>query len=355
MTVRRFFVKVHLYTGLATAAFLLVIGLTGTILSFEPDYDRWVNPALWRVPRRPRLPEQTLVDTVQRELRDAEGPARVATIALSGGNVAQVFTLTNGERVFVDPSTGRVLGERRGPTRLESFLLDVRVLHTGLVGGERGRLVVDVVTATFVLVIVPLGIYLWWKRKRATVGWRESWKRVTWDLHNILGLYAGLFLLILAVTGIFLGYERPLYWLVRAAPVAEEPPPRSTVPDTTHARPGGFRPPLDSLLVTADRALSGAATYEVRLPSRPRSVVQVLKHGPGAGHSTVYLDQYSGRVLRVDDFSRAPRAYRAHVTDQAIHMGAAFGFPTRLVAALSGLALTSLVLTGVIVWWRKVV
>jgi uncharacterized iron-regulated membrane protein len=82
----------------------------------------------------------------------------------------------------------------------------------------------------------------------------------------------------------------------------------------------------------------------------------VLKRGPGGpGHSTIYLDQYSGRVLRVDDFSRAPHAYRAHVTDQAIHLGIVFGFPTRIVAALSGLALVTLVVTGVIMWWRKVV
>jgi uncharacterized iron-regulated membrane protein len=48
MTVRRLLLATHLYVGLAAALFLFIAALTGSVLAFEPDYDRWLHPALWR-------------------------------------------------------------------------------------------------------------------------------------------------------------------------------------------------------------------------------------------------------------------------------------------------------------------
>jgi len=357
VTLRRLLLKVHLYAGLATGTFLIVVAFTGSILAFAPDYDRWLNPSLWNITARHTVvSEQTLIEGLQRRFAGGDPATQIAEIALSGPNTAQVVTLANGVRVFVDPYAGTVLGTRRGPTRLESFLLFVRVLHSGLLAGEWGRLTIDAVTAVVALIIIPLGIALWWNQKRATVSWSSSWKRINWDLHSATGIYAGGFLLVLAVSGLFLGSEAPLYLLTRSSPQPVATIPRSTIPDGTRLQEGMSRPPLDSMLRAADRALPGAPTFRILLPPRPRSSLQVFKLGPaGVGHSTVYLDQYTGAVIRVDDFSHAPRAYQAHMIDQAIHMGAVFGLPVRILVALSGLTLVLLAISGTLIWWRRAV
>ena len=36
---RRFFFTLHLYAGLTAAAFILIFGLTGSIMAFEPEID----------------------------------------------------------------------------------------------------------------------------------------------------------------------------------------------------------------------------------------------------------------------------------------------------------------------------
>ncbi|HEY5062629.1 MAG TPA: PepSY-associated TM helix domain-containing protein, partial [Gemmatimonadaceae bacterium] len=321
MTIRRFFVKVHQYTGLTAAVFLVVIGLSGSLLAFEADYDRWLNPALWRVnSAQPRMSEQALVDFVQHQFGDSVTGARVAQIDMPQDDLAQVFELTSGLRVYVDPYSGRVTGARRGRTELERFLLNVRIVHTRLFAGERGRWTVDVVSVLVVLLLVPIGVYLWWNKRRATVAWRASWKRINWDLHSAVGIYAAAFVIVLAGSGVFMGYEAPLYWLIRSAPEESPRLPRSSLPTNSDRAPIA-RANLDSLLARADAALPRARTVQVVLPLRPRSVFQVFRRGGSSGTSSVALDQYSGRVLLVDDFARASRALRARTIDQAVHLG----------------------------------
>ncbi len=97
---RKLLLKIHLYAGLVAAAFLIVLGVTGSILAFENYYDQWLHPTLWSVaPQSRRLSEQQLVDTVQRRF----APVLVATVGLGGGGAAQVFTLTDNVVVFVNP------------------------------------------------------------------------------------------------------------------------------------------------------------------------------------------------------------------------------------------------------------
>jgi uncharacterized iron-regulated membrane protein len=359
VSTRHLWVKVHQYTGLGTAVFLVVIGLTGAILAFESDYDRWLNPSLWRVDpsasrgQRPHVTsphgEQALVALVEQQF-GAAGSNRVAKIDLGSANAAQVFEMANGLRVYVDPYSGRVTGTRNGPTALENFLWDVRVLHTRLFAGERGRLVVDAVSGLVVVLLVPVGLYLWWHKRRATVAWSTSWKRINWDVHSAVGIYAASVFLILAASGVFLGYEAPLYWLTRSIPQESPRLPRSTIPaDSSHS----VHADLDSVLAAADSALPHARTYQILLPQGPRSLIQVLKRSVTIGRNTVAFDQYSGRLLLVDAFSRDPRALRAHVIDQGVHMGTIGGLATKLLATLAGLALVVSVTTGTLIWWRR--
>lgn len=356
MTVRRVWVRVHQYTGLAAALFLVVIGLSGSVLAFEPDYDRWFNPALWHVSGAEasatrRLSEQALADTVQSRFGDSTAGVRIAQIDIAAdARIVQVFEMTNGRRVYLDPFTARVTGSRRGRTALERFLFDVRLLHTRLFVGEHGRQAVDVISTLLVVLIVPIGFYLWLNKRRAKVAWRASWRRANWDLHSVVGIYAAAFLLTLGATGVFIGYEPALYWLTRSAP---EPGPRlpHSVVRTADDSNKNALVTLDHVLAAADSALPRATMFAIILPMRAQSVFQVLKR-QGPGRSMVAVDRYSGRVLLVDDYAKAPAALRAHTIDQSVHLGTIGGMGSAVAAALSGLALVLIVLTGTLIWWR---
>jgi uncharacterized iron-regulated membrane protein len=88
---------------------------------------------------------------------------------------------------------------------------------------------------------------------------------------------------------------------------------------------------------------------------RRRSPLQVRLRGAEAGTSTVYLDRYNGHVLRIDDFSKLPIAYRFHAINQAIHLGTILGLPGKIIASLSSLLLAVSVVTGFMIWWQRVI
>ncbi len=58
--IRRYCVLVHHWAGLAMAMFLIVVGLTGSVLAFRVELDSWLNLKLLTVaprnaPCSPRL------------------------------------------------------------------------------------------------------------------------------------------------------------------------------------------------------------------------------------------------------------------------------------------------------------
>ena len=44
MTVRIILLKIHLWLGLTAALFLVILGLTGSVMAFEEDIIHWTHP-----------------------------------------------------------------------------------------------------------------------------------------------------------------------------------------------------------------------------------------------------------------------------------------------------------------------
>jgi uncharacterized iron-regulated membrane protein len=349
--IRKIFLNVHLVLGLLAAVVLIIVGLTGSILAFDGYYDRWLNPSLWRAtPQAHRISEASLQSTVQRRYASVA----IERIDMADSNSAHVFTLADGTRVFVDPYTGAVLGTR-GDAEAGSFLKTVRKLHTRLGSGYMGRLVVDIATIQ-VVPLIATGLCLWWKKKRLTVACRQSFPRINWDLHNAVGAYASLFLLLLSVSGFFIAFEGALFWVTRSTPQPASRPVHSRrpfgavtagVPDIT----------VDEALAAADRVFPELPTARIRLPGGPLSTYVIEKYTPqwiaGSARSAVFIDRYSGEVLRVDNARLDTFGYRAYRINLAIHTGEILGLPSRIVLAISSLLLPLLAITGILMWLKR--
>ena len=58
---RSFWVWLHRWTGLATAVFLIVVELTGSLLAFLPELNHWLTPEIYPGPHGQELDLATLV------------------------------------------------------------------------------------------------------------------------------------------------------------------------------------------------------------------------------------------------------------------------------------------------------
>jgi uncharacterized iron-regulated membrane protein len=357
---RKLLLKVHLYIGLVAASFLFILSLSGAVLTFDQDYDRWLHPSLWYVsPHGQRMSRQSLVDRVELQFK----PARVTNFITSRDDRAYVFVMSDRSLVFVDQYIGAILGRRIHPTKIDSFVSWVHSLHTHLVhlsvgATDVGEWLVDIATIEM-MVLIPTGLSLWWRRKKLSVSWKTSRIRSNRDMHSVLGIYSGVVLLIISVSGFFIAFDQPLFWATQSSPQQGKPKPHSelSMSGPTHGGSLAARLNLDDVVRIADTAFPGAPTTRVDFPLGPSGTYVVNKQLPqwvaGKVATQVYIDRYTCKVLRVDDARDATSGYRARNIMVALHTGAILGLPSKILMSVSSLLLSFLAVTGLVIGWPK--
>jgi uncharacterized iron-regulated membrane protein len=359
MTARGVLLKVHLWLGVAAAIFLAVLGLTGSVIAFQNDFDRWLHPQLFYVRVGARtLPEQVLIRVVERRF----APARVAELRVfRRPNLARVIQTTDRRLVFVNPYDGSVLGNVRGGFGLDSIVDRIYQIHVRLVPDPRrsphvaaiGAVVVSF-AALILFALVPTGLILFWRTRRTTIKWSASWSRIFFDVHHVVGVYASLFLLIAAFTGILIGFqtaERAIYALTGSAP-----PPSTLQPESSPV-PGAADIDADRAVEIAHGAIGNATLAGILVPLDPKAVWTVIMRVPEETSEFVYgrvaIDRYSGRVLQVRNLLTDSRGYRVIRLNRSIHTGDIWGMPSRILVSVSSLLLVVMVVSGIVIWWRK--
>ncbi len=327
-------------------AVLVLLGVTGAILAFEEPIDHALNPGLFYVqPRSAPIPVSGILATLKKTFPHK----RVTMLMLGKAPDLSTMALVKGVgSAYVDPYTGRIMGTRNN----QYFTQTVHQLHIRLLLGNTGSSILGV--ASIVLVFLTLsGIYLWWPLKRVTVAGRKSWRRFNFDLHHAVGFYSSLFLLILAFTGVMVAFGEytvpAMYKLTHSEPADV---------DTESAPVEGARPiSPDQALATATAALPGARLVSLMLPAGAEGSYRVGLHFPEdrtpGGRSQVYVDQFSGKVLSVENSRTAPAGARLVNLNRALHTGDIGGLPTKILACLMSLAVVTQAYTGVAMWWKR--
>ena len=363
MNVRKIVLSVHLYLGLAAGIFLVILGLTGSVMALEEDIDHWLHPQLWYVTAGRQLqPENDLVSIAQNRCR-----SRVLIVQFPrASNLAQVMHFTNGTVAYLNPFDGTVLGSTVGQSNSDLVLSYIHQIHLRLVPdpawapklADVGQIAVSI-AGVLLCLLVPTGLMLWWRDKLVSIHWKATdfkvpWFKVFHDAHQAIGIYASLFLLIASITGFLIGFDFPaklLYSVTRTSP----PSLPQSFPSTPVA--GALPIMADQVLQIARRAMPNAGVATMVVPVRPGGSYVVLMRVPQetsrAVHSAVTIDQFSGQVLNVRSYLDDSAGYHLIRFNRSIHTGDVFGWPSRMIASLSSLLLAVLVITGMVIWWKK--
>lgn len=388
---RPFWVWLHRWLGLILAGFLVVIGLTGSLLAFYPELTRLVNPhwyrdrapATWLAPgelaRRVEAADPRVRVTVV-QLQGFEGATRVWLVPRSHPATGKPFALEH-EFVILDPATGEELGRGRwgGIGTTWRLVMDfVYELHYSLALGSAGMWVLGGLAVAWTIDCF-VGAYLTFPaRARRTRGfwarWWPAWKikhgtgnyRFNFDLHRAGGLWPWAMLLVFAWSSVYMNLWDTVYtWATRAV-LDFRPPWVLQVPlekpldvpalgfaeaqavgerlMAEQARVHGLRlGPAVALQYESDR---GMYSYQVQsdrdIADRPRRyLTQVAFDGNTGALKYVLLPrgQYSGNTV-------SNWLY-------ALHMGNVFGLPYRIFVCVLGIVIAMLSVTGVVVWWHK--
>jgi uncharacterized iron-regulated membrane protein len=355
--VRRAAFQVHLWAGVLCGLYVLVIGVTGTVLMFRTDLQAWVYPDVFA----PAGAGDRVagVDTVLAAVKghysgevsgfDFPNPRR-------GTFLAYVVEAGRFRTVYLHPASGRVMGE----VPPDGWIQRLQRLHFDLLGGAAGE-AASRIGAWALLALGLTGPVIWWPGRRQwyrgfQVAWGAGWKRAIWELHRATGIWVFLLVLMWAATGIHFttpGLARRIVGTV--APLT------TPVPAARAEGGHGERLPLAALVSQAQARWPAAPLARVLLATRPGAAVGITvardRHGDwdSSDEVTMWFDPASGRLLRTDSASSALSGDVAIRWLGLLHVGNFGGWPVKILWAAGGLALVGLFASGYVMWWNRVV
>ena len=380
----------HFYAGLFTAPFLLILSITGAIYLFNDELNDWIYPQLRFAPSGDTIqPAGDLVASVREQYPDTT-VTRI-DMPVEPGRSAMVFvTPEQGEpfRVFVDPGNGAVLGDFIYARTLVGF---ADRMHGSLLLGEGGDAVVEL-AASWALILIATGLYLWWPRGRGG-GFRFNRRRrgrARWrELHRLTGVYAAVLIVFLIITGLpwasfwgdrvltpvsnalGLGYPpqlrhhggdsgKTLLDTLGEAPWALQQAPLPTVPAAhDHHHHHGPAAALDTSTAAINRVHRALAAnglplaYRLSIPTEAGDPYSAYTYpARPQGQRTLHFDS-DGQVLVNTGFAEYGAIAKAVEYGVALHMGNYFGRANQLIMLLACIAIVALVITGLVMWWRR--
>ena len=386
---RKYWVACHRYAGLLVMGLLLVNALTGSVLAFAHEIDAWLNPGLMRTRHvLPALPVDALIDRVEIEnprLRvsqvpldvDAGESAELRVVPRIDPGTGQPHLL-GFDRIFVDPATGAVLGQRQwGALKIDRvhLMTFLDVLHRKFhLPGQWGMwltggmaiiwLMLSLVGAWLTLPKLSTWRSGFWRR------WGPAWQikrgaslvRTTFDLHRAAGLWSLPVAIVLATSGIYfnLGNEvfRPVVqWF---SPIT--PHPVQSLPK----RAGSPMPPAFSTQAAVDRARgylpldaqSFVPWYASHIPQLGSYRIAFKQDGMRERvlrlrYEQIFIDDRTGELQGMTGYDSGSAADRFLIWQYPLHTGRILGWWGRLLVCVAGVITALLCLTGMLVWWHR--
>lgn len=351
----------HFYAGLFVMPFILILSLSGALYLFKPQIERWEERAYQGLPVTGAVSPNTQLDAALAafpgarfdayRLPERAGDAAMIHLALADGTAMR--------DVFVSPQ-GKVLGSIDPETRIIAIDHDI---HGQLLLGTRGSWLVEL-AASWAIVMILTGLYLWWPSGRGLAG--VIWPRrraMLRDLHAVTGFWVSSLALILLLTGLpWASVWGDAFTAVRGEFGLMQGKQDWTTDgqhaDHDHAammkmeRAGV---PLTSLGQIVAKARGEHLAFPVRVKPPGENMVWTIKSDAQNRplRATITYDMATGKELSRQAFSDRHPIDRVIGYGIAWHEGQLFGWINQLVGVLTAAALITLMVTGFLMWRKR--
>lgn len=362
----------HLWLGLASGLVIIVLGLSGAIYVFTDE----IKPLVYRdrlfiqPENKPKLPLSQLLAAAQKAVGEKRPVTRVEIS--SQPDRTYIFRALKVDkegfshwdyykyylRAYVNPYNGQVV--KLEDTKNEFFTI-VLGLHMRMLFGEKiGHTVVSYSVLAFVLILIS-GLVLWWPAKwnksstdkSFKIKWNAKWKRVNYDLHNVLGFYACVILFVCAITGLVWAFD----WFEKGVKIVADGGKLTEIPavfsDTTQNKDIKA---VDRVFAALQKDQPRAYGYLINFPATGKLPINASTYLSGSNRYDRIqgqYDQFTGAQLRSRSFGELTNGEKAYAMNFDLHVGSWAGLPSKILTFFAGLICASLPVTGFVIWWGR--
>jgi uncharacterized iron-regulated membrane protein len=366
----------HFYAGLFVMPFILILSVTGSIYLFKPQIDRW-QESDWRglSSQAAVSPDQQLEAAMAANpgatfynyrLPENTGDAALVHIGLADGISAR--------DIYVSPQ-GKLLASIDPESRISAT---VARIHGSLLIGKTGSYLVEL-AASWAIVMILSGLYLWWPRGRRFAGilWPRMGlgKRGFWrDIHAVTGFWVSGLALVTLVSGLpWTDIWASEFKMIRTqmAWTNEQPQDWKGGGQQAHDH-AAMMAAQPQITIPATKLSLAKLVAKAKAEAMPFPAIIIppgapMPFGPPNGDDwkltseaqnrplirTVTYDALTGAETNRSNFADK------HVIDRVIgygiawHEGQLLGWFNQLVGVLTAMALILLVVSGTNMWWKR--
>ncbi|MBE9463325.1 PepSY-associated TM helix domain-containing protein [Dyadobacter subterraneus] len=365
MVLKKINAWLHLWLGLISGIIVFIVALTGCVLVFEQEFESLTQS--WLHVEKPINAEYLLPSVIKNKVSARFPGKEISGIWYYGQERTATVSMNSDSVIYVNPYTADVVAI----VNEEDFFHFILEGHTKLWIEAKidkknvGQLIVSYATLIFFVLLIS-GLILWWPKKwnksnrdkSFKIKWSARFKRINYDLHNVLGFYALIVALVITMTGLvmsFAWFSQSVYWLSSGG---KSPAPYvNSLSDTTKIAGDNM---LKNVDLAFKKGITEIGTYNkdaiiVSFPDEPSEPISLCTDMYNGSWRYVYLDQYTLKELpstqvHIDNLKLADWLKR---TNYAIHVGAIGNIPTKILYFLASLICATLPLTGAYIWWGK--
>jgi uncharacterized iron-regulated membrane protein len=357
---RKIFFWLHLVCGSTAAIVILIMSVTGVLLTYERQMIAWADRHFQSEPAGTRLSPQALLEKVT-----AQKDAKPNAVTFHAAPDAPVELSIGSEIVYADAYSGQVLGS--ASTGIRRFFRVVTDWHRWLAleGPRRqfGRSITGAANLVF-LGLALSGMYLWlprkwgWNNLRAVLWFRGglSGKARDFNWHNVIGIWSAIPLVLVILGALVISYPWATNLVYRVAGDMPPPPaPRPATPPSPGRNPSADFAGLDRAWQQAQTNVPGWQTITWRANGGSRISLSVAESHRGRVdlRSTVVVDRATGRLLEHEVFDRYSRGRQWRLWLRFLHTGEALGPVGQTIAGIVSAGGAVLVWTGLALTWRR--
>lgn len=348
-----FVFSIHSMAGLLSGMFILLMSLSGAALVFHEELDSLQYPPVVMQTGKPVLTVDSCYRALQKQFPHAQ---------VSSGNIPEntgqpfIFTVydssfqkgTRSMQVFIHPQTAAILQTRGGGKDIKhNFMSWLSVFHNSFHLEKKGEWLLGFFGIVFLLSITS-GVILFRKKIVGVLLFKKEVLQKN-NLHQVIGIYALLFNVMIAITGFWMQryvFKKEFYATEKPyTPVIKPSPPLLFSMNTSFVNIETQFPEFTGYVIYFAQSRKGnTAVYGSRTSN---SFIHSKKFA-----DVIFLDS-SGNVTKTAFVNEIDSGDRYDIINSQIHFGKYGGWPVKVLYSVFGLTSGLLSITGFMLWVRR--